>query len=219
MKQILINDSTIFKKILKKACIIYFLPLIIFSFTLYFQKNINTFSILNILSLNIDISNFQLLEFILFILNIFIHIYMVYFLFYNDIKKGICNFLLRINSKKYIFYKLLSIFFYNFLLLLFPFIIFCGFLILYKFNLNFILKLKMILYFYNIELIFLLTYIFNSKYSILLFLLFLILLILFNFINILNINLFLLFFLAIIIAFTIYLIFKKNFHQIFETIY
>lgn len=220
MRAILINDFVEFKSFFKRSFLIFFVPFLTFILILYSQDGIQYSSVLNIMSLNIDLSDFIILDVALYVLCLFMHIYLAYSLFYNDIKKGSCNLLLRINLKKWLLCKLFSIIIFNLIFFLLTFSVFYIYCYMQNYDFEVIWLFKYYLYFLDISLlIILLFHVFEIRYNIILVLLFLIGIFVFDFVNIVEISLILLVALFIFIVLALYFMLKNTIYKVFENLF
>lgn len=109
MKFVLVNDL---KKIIKSLKIWIILYYVIFISFMCFNYFINM-SLINesyvIESFGLVMNNVNLLKVIISVFHIFFYIYLAIFLFFQDLKKGMCNLFLRLDNRKWLIYKIISI--------------------------------------------------------------------------------------------------------------
>ncbi len=222
MKYILINDILSFIKKYYRYLLGYFIILISMIFIqniVGFKSDENLF--IDIVGLNLD-SNGNLYSLLMFLLNLAIHLLVIFQIFDNDIKNGLTNIFLRINKQKWIIYKYISITFINLILRLIVYsLTFIFFKILSgSLSIN-IIKYFLInfLFIMLIDYLFLNIYILTKKNKILLYIVFIITISLGVFlknIRIVDFNIFILLLLNLLLSYLFYYFSKSKYINILE---
>lgn len=133
-KYIFFNDLFALKRFLKYFILFYILPTVI-----YFYINISSFadnSYLNVFSLEVTLLKFDIFDcdkmcFILYLINLFIIMFLVYRVLFND--KDSSNLFLRMSGFDWYKNKIFSIFILTFMYFLFKYLV-LGLILLPKFN-------------------------------------------------------------------------------------
>ena len=217
MIYIIRSDFIILKKNLVKILIYYFLPLLSCILISKFSNAKLNITWLNIFSFNLTLSENLVVEIILYLLFICSNIYMVYLLFVNDFQNDMCNIFLRLESKKWITYKIFSIALYVFVVNTIRFIFGTLMSILFCEKIFLLYHIKAYIYIMLFSYMFIyFTYMFKNKnYNISAIISLLLLLVVFPK-NIVGMNIYIMLVLLCIIILLLVFNTKRNFASIVE---
>lgn len=221
-KYILFNDISFFKE---KSYVVYVIGYIILSILSFYIFKItgsimNMETIYDMLGLNVSFKN-DVLSISMFGLHFIFSIYIVFFLFTNNIRNGIDNVFLRIKSKNWILYKLFSVATIYFIIKVIIYCMLSLILSINKIDINiFSFILLDYLYFLIVSCISLLIYILPLLWQILILIFIFILSCifpLFKVISFINCKIVLLIILLVVV-FVIKMVFSKLYTNVFEKI-
>ncbi len=220
MKYILLNDLSFFRKKFLKKFILYCIALIGSFNVLKLTNGYMNFDIFyNTIGINYS-NDLGSIEKLLCIFNILFYFYLSLELFTKELKNGVENIFLRINTKKFIINKLISISIITILINIIIYILFLYLFIINKILISNILIvfLKNIIYVLTLQFSIIIVYMFSKNNKCILFLLMLFIFMFNNriLINIINTKIIYLILVLIFILWFIVMYFKKNYFNLFE---
>lgn len=171
MNYIVKNDILYLLKYKKKIMLMYFLMIVIYIVVGLISKSSNDAQLFyDSLGLNCSLTK-NVLVMMMYLFNVGIFLYISFILFTKDIKNGIDNIFLRLDKKKWLLVKIMSILLVTIIIKISVYLILTLLLLINGIHINNIVNLFIIdiLYISIIQNIALALYIINSKYKYLLY--------------------------------------------------